>query len=138
MAAPFVAGVAALIRSQTGWVDSASISNIILKNSRGRLRYPSVACRVCDQNGGILDAYEAVKFTAQNWIPCEYDCRLACEQRCKDDCYESIVMDPTCLLNPGLCQIRYGECLNYCESPVALTVCTTSVEYRHCRSTCSQ
>ena len=129
---PFVTGVAALIRSQSNRLDNNSIKKIIMNNVTNA---PSLSSDCV--SGGVVNAEAALNFTINSWIPCEWNCRQDCVQQCKDDCFESIVQDPTCLLNPGLCQIRYGECLAYCDSSYMMDLCVILPVFQHCRNGCS-
>jgi len=124
IATPLVTGVAALIRAASGnniYLDASSIKKIILRTiDKGtELSSPNALNGFCVTNGR-LNAEKALDFTVNSWRPCLLGCANQqdfCIQSCKDDCYESIVMDPGCLLNPGLCQVNYGHCLSVCETP---------------------
>jgi len=126
-AAPFVAGVAALMRSQSMYLDAFSIKNIISRN----VTHVTALNNFCVSKG-LLNAYEAVRFTDQTFIPCAYGCTVneqTCAANCPNTCSQEAI-NMGC--NPAIpwCWDWMVTCISECEQDCTNTYGTSC--YRGC------
>ena len=93
-ASPFVTGVAALMKSQASYLDAKSIKKIINKTvDTGSNLTPANSLAAYCKIGGRLNAYEALDFTANSWIPCYFTC-VSYEQTCTT--YQPLICQNAC------------------------------------------
>jgi len=112
IAAPHVAGVVALMMSHSGYMDAFSIKNII-----SRKVTPVTALNSSCVAKGLLNAYEAVKFTVQSFIPCRYGC-MTSEQTCAANCSNACNQEAINMgCNPSIpwCWEWFNNCVSECE-----------------------
>jgi len=119
MAAPFVTGVAALLKAQAFALDARSIKKIIKRT----VDTPPALNGLCVTNGR-LNASVALNFTVQNWMPCQQafeSVRQICLNNdapaqaamCPGDCEQqawSVCGGPW-----GPCIDWYYSCVSNCE-----------------------
>ena len=127
MAAPHVAGVAALMKSQASYLDAKSIKKIINKTvDTGSNLIPANSLTTYSKTGGRLNANAALDFTANTWIPryfmCVYNKQtcityqpLICQSACEQQLIAIGCIPASCL---NLFQACYSSCMaaSPCES----------------------